>query len=88
MFIPSDIIFFSNFIIDLYEGQFDSSSLLYSETEDTGMSSFWSEYVQFNGFNLESYSGDFPDILNLLLKVSHRREFLYLALPCSFPKNS
>ncbi|XP_045030700.1 ABC-type organic anion transporter ABCA8 [Daphnia magna] len=57
-----------SFSFDLYGGQFDSSSLLYSETEDTGMSSFWSEYVQFNGFNLESYSGDFPDILNLLLK--------------------
>lgn len=68
----NQITIFSYFIVDLYGGQLDSSALLYSETEDNGMSSFWSEYVQFNGFNLEPYSGDFPEILNLFLKVSHR----------------
>lgn len=61
---------------DLYGDQLSSSSLLYSETgDDSGMLSFWSKFGQFNGFNLEEYSGDFPDILDLNLKVCRSRDF-------------
>lgn len=57
-------------ITDLYRDQLNSSALLYSETgDDSGMSAFWSKFAQFNGFQLEHYSGDFPDILELNLKV-------------------
>ncbi|XP_046440757.1 ABC-type organic anion transporter ABCA8-like [Daphnia pulex] len=58
-----------SFTFDLYRDQLNSSALLYSETgDDSEMSAFWSKFAQFNGFQLEHYSGDFPDILELNLK--------------------
>lgn len=52
----------------MYQG-LNSSSLLYSDYGDSGMSQFWEKFAEFNNFNLETYSGNFTEIFDFYLRV-------------------
>ena len=55
----------------MYREEINSSPLLYSG--ESSMLPFWSNFVEFNGFNdLKNYSGNFSQLLDFYLEVCMR----------------
>lgn len=51
--------------------ELSSSSLLYSDFGNNEMEPFWSKFAEINNFTLETYSGNFSEILDFYLNVGY-----------------